>query len=81
MLNAQILEYAIKGINAEIDELEKVIHQGNKFLKQYENGEKPKTEKTQYEIHVIIRKKKDEIEKLAKFKDDLKWQLAEIEEK
>jgi len=80
-MNAKILEYAIKGINAEIDEIEKTIHQGQQFLKQYENGEKPKTTKTQYEIHVIIRKKKAEIEKLVKDKDDIKWQLAELEEK
>lgn len=82
MMNQQtILEYAIKGIVTEIDELEKTINQGKQYLKQYENGEKPKTNKSEYEIHVIIRKKKDEIEKLAKLKDEMKWQLAEIEAK
>lgn len=80
MLDAKILEYAIKGINAEIAELEKVINQGNQYLKQIENGEKPKTTKTPYEINVIIRKKKAEIEKLANDKDAIKWQLAELEE-
>lgn len=80
MLDKKIIEYAIKGVNAEIDEKEKTIHQGEKFLKQYENGEKPKTPKTPQEITVIIRKKKEEIEKLVKFQNDLKWQLTEFEQ-
>lgn len=79
-MNAKILEYAIKGINAEIDELEKTIRQGKQFLQQIANGEKPKTNKSEYEINVIIRKKKEEIEKLAKDKDDIKWQLAEMQQ-
>lgn len=77
MLDKKILEYAIVGVAKEIDELEKTINQGKQFLKQYENGEKPKTPKTPFEIQAIIQEKKAKIEELAKFKDDLKWQLAE----
>lgn len=81
MLNQkQVLEYAIKGINADIDELEKSINQGNKFLQQLENGEKPKTPKTAFEIKQVIQEKKSEIEKLAKLKDDMKWALTENEQ-
>lgn len=80
-MNAKILEYAIKGIDAHIDELEKAIKQGQQFLNQIENGEKPKTNKTAYEIVEIIRKKKEEIANLTNDKDAIKWQLAEIEDK
>lgn len=80
MLDKKIIEYAIKGVISEIDELEKTINQGKQFLKQIENGEKPKTPKSEYEINVIIRKKKEEIEKLSKFKDELKWELTEFEQ-
>lgn len=71
----KVIEYAIKGVNAEIDELEKAINQGKKFLKQYEEGEKPKTPKTAFEIKKIISKKKEEIEKLEKYKNELKFEL------
>lgn len=75
----QVLEYAIKGINAQIDELEKTINQGKQFLKQYENGEKPKTPKAPHEIKKIIQEKKDEIEKLAKDKNELYFMLDELQ--
>ena len=81
MLNEKVLEYAIKGINAEIAKLEKNIKQGQEYLKQYENGEKPKTNKTPYEIQAIIKAKKEEIENLLKDEADIKWQLAALEEK
>ena len=76
-----ILEYAIKGIMAEIDVLEKTINQGKQFLLQYEKGQTPKTPKTPQEIKDIIQRKKAEIEKLVKLKDELKWDLGLIEEK
>lgn len=76
MTDKKVLEYAIKGIVKEIDDLEKTINQGKQYLKQYENGEKPKTPKTPFEIEKIIQEKKEKIEELVKFKDDLKWQLA-----
>lgn len=80
MLNEKkVLEFAIKGIIAEIDEKEKSINQGKQFLLQYENGEKPKTPKTPYEINVIIRKKKEEIEQLAKYKNELYFKLDELQ--
>ena len=80
MLNQkQIIEYAIKGIATQIDELEKAINQGKRFLLEYENGEKPKTPKTPHEIKQIIQEKKDEIEKLSKEKNELYFMLDELQ--
>lgn len=74
MLNDKnILEYAIKGVDAEIAEIEKSISKGKKIIKEDESK--------LYDVQPIINLKKAEIEKLVKFKDDLKWQLAEIEDK
>lgn len=82
MLNyTQILEYAVKGINAEIEQLEKDVKQGYKFIEQIENGEKVKTPKTKYEIYAICRKKKEQIEKLNKERFELSFELSELEEK
>lgn len=82
MLNyTQILEYAVKGINAEIEQLEKEVKQGYKLIEQIENGEKVKTPKTKYEISAICRKKKEQIEKLDKERFELSFELAELEEK
>lgn len=73
----QILEYAIKGIAAEIDELEKAVRQGYDLVKKIDNGEKVKTPKTKFEILDIIREKKAEIERLDKERFDLKWELSD----
>lgn len=81
MLNQkQILQYAIKGLSAEIAELEKQVKKGYDLVKQIENGEKVNTPKTKFEILDICRAKKAEIEKLDKEKFDLSWQI-EIEMK
>lgn len=78
MLNEkQILEYALKGVNAEIAEIEKKVNQGKKFLQQYENGEKPKTPKTAYEIKEIVKQKKAEIEELNKKRFELTWKMEQ----
>lgn len=77
----QILEYAVKGITAEISELEKAVRHGYDLVKKIENGEKVKTPKTEYEILDICRDKKANIEKLEQMKNELKWQLSELEEK
>ena len=80
MLNEkQLLDFALKGVNAEIDEIEKKVNQGKKYLQQYENGEKPKTPKTAYEIKKIIKKKNAEIEKLVIYANEIKNGLAKFE--
>lgn len=71
----QLLQYAIKGIKADIDSLEKTIRQGQKYLTEYENGKQPKTKKLPQEIKSIIAEKQAEIEKLDKIRFDLAWKV------
>lgn len=46
----------------------------------YYKGETLKTKLPIYEIENIYREKKAEIEKLEQMKNELKWQLSELEE-
>nr|DAP16393.1 MAG TPA: hypothetical protein [Caudoviricetes sp.] len=81
MLNQkQILEYAIKGINRDIEELDKAARQGGQMIDAYYKGEALKTKLSIYEIENIYKKKRAEIEKLEQMKNELKWQLSELEE-
>nr|DAV45660.1 MAG TPA: hypothetical protein [Caudoviricetes sp.] len=81
MLNQkQILQYAIKGINKDIEELDKAARKGGQMIDAYNKGETLKTKLPIYEIENIYRVKKAEIEKLEQVKNELKWQLSELEE-
>lgn len=76
MLNQkQILEYAVKGLSAEIEELEKQVKKGYDLVKKIDNGEKVNSSKTKFEILEICRVKKAEIERLDREKFDLSWQV------
>lgn len=80
MLNYKsILEYAVKGLTAEIEELEKTVRQGYALVKQIDNGEKVKTPKTKYEILEICREKNAKIERLDKERFELRWELSELQ--
>ena len=76
----QILEYAIKGISKDIEELDSQARKGSKMIDSYYKGETLKTKLPIHEIERIYREKRAEIEKLEKEKDDLKWALSELEE-
>lgn len=76
MTDEQIIEYAIIGVTKEIDDLEKTVNQGKRFLLEYEKGQQPKTPKSPQEIKAIIQDKKTEIERLCKIKSDLQWRLV-----
>lgn len=76
----QILEYAVKGINKDIEELDKAARKGGQMIDSYYKGETLKTKLPIYEIENIYREKKAEIEKLEQMKNELKWQLSELEE-
>lgn len=78
--NKQLLMWAIKGISAEIDNLEKAVRQGYKMLKDLQEGKPIKSPLNATEIQFVIDKKKKEIEKLSKEQFDLRWQLS-VEEK
>lgn len=76
MLNQkEILQYALKGIAVEIEELEKAIKQGYKFIEQIDKGEKVKTKKTKFEILDIITEKENQMKQLEKEKFNIKWQI------
>lgn len=77
----QILEYAVKGITAEIENLEKDVKQGYKFIDQIDNGEIPKIKKSKYEILDICQEKNNEIKKLEKECFELRWEISELDQK
>lgn len=78
--NKKIIEYAMKGITVEIEELEKTVKQGYKYIELIENGEKVNTKKSKYEILDICRDANEKIKQLEKEHFELKWQLC-VEEK
>ena len=75
MKRKELLKWAIKGLSAEIDELDKSVQKGKKYLEEYRNGGQPKTEKTPEEIEKIIFEKKKQFEILVKKRFDLSWEL------
>lgn len=75
MNKKQIYQYALKGMQAEIEQLEKDIKQGYKLIAQIDNGEKVNTKKTKFEILDIIQEKDEKMKKLEKAKFDLSWQI------
>lgn len=76
MKKDDLIKWAIKGISAEIDEKEKTIHQGQRYIKAIEAGEKVNTPMTKTEIQAVIYKLNNEIEALSKELFDLKWELS-----
>lgn len=76
MLNEkEILKYAVQGIKVEIEQLEKDIKQGYKYIEQIERGEKVKTPKTKQEILDIVADKKAKMEQLDKQRFEISWKL------
>ncbi len=76
MLNQkEILKYAVKGLELEIEKLDKDIKKAKKMVAQLENGEK--VTKTKPELIEILTKKIDEKEKLEKEKFEIEWQIEE----
>lgn len=77
----QIIEYAVKGINADIDKIERSIKRGERLLLAKKKGIAPYSDKTPTEIKQIIQKKKAEVESLVSKAMRLNWKLSELEEK
>ena len=78
MLNQkEILKFAVKGLESEIEKLEKEIKQGRKLLTQIDNGEKVNTKKARHEIFAAVTEKQEEKEKLEKEKFNLEWEIEE----
>lgn len=76
----ELIEYAIKGIDADIAKIERSIKRGQTLLADIEKGI-AQSNKTPLEIKQTIQKKKAEVEHLIFIKLKLTWELAEIEEK
>lgn len=74
MERKELLSWAIKGLSAEIDELEKTIRKGEKYLDEYRKGKQPKSKKPPEEIKNIIQEKKKQIESLDKKRFNLSWE-------
>ena len=76
----EILNYAIKGLGYELEKVDKSLRRGRKLIEQYNRGETLKTDLTIYEIKEVCSKKVTEIEELEKKRNELLWELAEIED-
>ncbi len=74
MEQKELLSWAIKGIYAEIQELEKTVQKGEKYLEEYQKGKQMRTKKSPEEIKKIIFEKKKQIELLDKKRFDLSWE-------
>ncbi|NLY47363.1 MAG: hypothetical protein GX053_15490 [Tissierella sp.] len=72
----EIINYAIKGLQAEIAEYERKVREGYKYLEDIRAGKPVKTPKTENEIIDIIHKYEAEIERLQDEIFDLNWQLS-----
>ena len=71
MKKEELINYAMKGILADIRELEKQVEKGKQYLRMIENRE---------EIQAVIAQKREEIEKLGRMRFDLQWELSNPEE-
>ena len=74
MEKKDLIKWAIKGINAEIEALDASIRKGNEYLLQLYRGEKIKSPKSVTEIRNTIREKTAEKEKLERAKFELTWE-------
>lgn len=77
MKKEELIKFAVRGIDAEIDEREKIINQGNQYLLQILRGQKVKIQLDPQEIRKIIKTKEEEIEMLSRKKFSLKWELID----
>lgn len=73
MNQRELLDWAIKGLLAEIEEHERQVRRGQKYLNDIRNGKPVKTPKTEVEIIEIINKKNELIEELSRKKSVLEW--------
>ena len=78
MTNKEIMEYAIKGINNEISELEKSYRTGTRILNdRYHNKFDDKSPMTNSEIETKMNEILEKITELTFKVDKLEWDLLE----
>ena len=78
MTHKEVLEWAVKGIRAEVEKLDNDIRTGKRYLEQYEKGEQPKTPKTPQEIRSIIQSKREQIEELDRKRIELQFDMEDL---
>lgn len=75
LTKTQIIEYAIKGIDTDIETLEKSIRKGKSLLQAHEKGIATQSSKSAQETQDIVKAKQAELEKLIEVKHSLKWEI------
>ena len=75
LTKTQLIEYAIKGIDADIEVLEKSIKKGKSILQAHEKGIATPSPKSTQETRDIVQAKQAELERLNEVKHSLRWEL------
>lgn len=76
MKKEELVKWAIRGLRAEMNDCEKIMERGYRYLRQMENGESVPTDMSVSEIMVLIKMYHDQIEKLSMEIYNLKWELS-----
>lgn len=73
-----IMEYAIKGLNNDIEKLDKKIREGEKYIVARLNGEKiDKSPLSIEELRNKVKELKVEIATLEEMKNEIKWNIQD----
>lgn len=80
MKRKELLEYAVKGLSAEIAGHEEKLMKGYSYLDKLNRGESLKSGKTRAEIIEVINEKQQIINELITKRDELLWEEAMLEE-
>lgn len=80
MRKEELINYAMKGILADIRDLEKQVEKGKQYLRMIENRGEVPTKLSINEIQAVITQKREEIERLDRMRFDLQWELNNPEE-
>ena len=75
----EVLEYALKGIECEIEEKEQQIIKGKHYIEELKKGHEVATKLSIDALKDIINQNKQEIELLKEKQASFKWDLAMLE--
>lgn len=77
MEKTQMIKWAMKGLDSEIENLEKEVRKGERIIKSMVEGDGYyKGVLTQHEVQAKIYELKAEIENLFEQKNQLRWELV-----
>lgn len=79
MEKTELYEWALKGVIAEMKEVEADIKYGNLLIKSIDSG-KAKTSLTKLQAINVVAEKISKLEELSKTEHTIKWVLATLEE-